>query len=211
MSVAVVDVASAIDAWVEATLAQLAPLEVVPARSAAERDAAFRLRARAVVECGWRAASAFPDGREHDADDADAIHLLAYDRAGGSLVGTIRLVPPAPGRRLPTERHFRLSVPVPSDVIDGGRLVVTPERRGARAHGVLMALFCGCWREGRARGFSRFLAVAPPGLAELYRQLGLTVTELGPAQDHWGEQRVPLLLGGDERTLAQPPERHAAR
>src|SRR4051812_45866490 len=99
------------DALATDVLARLAPLRYEVARTAAECEAAYRLRYRAIVERGWRTPADFPDGIERDAYDAEAIHILGWD--GAVPIATLRLVCPVLGRQLPTEAAFDLIVEPP--------------------------------------------------------------------------------------------------
>jgi Acetyltransferase (GNAT) domain len=108
--------AGELDRLAREILEGLAPLEFRPAATAAEVDETFRLRGAAVAERGWASAEATPGGRERDEHDAVAIPLVCLD--GGAVVGTMRLVPPAPGRLLPTERDFGLRIDPPGSAVD---------------------------------------------------------------------------------------------
>lgn len=137
---------------------------------------------------------------ESDAWDAEAVHIVVWD--GAELAGTVRLVPPAPGRRLPVEEVFELTIEPQGEVVDGGRLVVALAHRTGGAHKVLALLFARFWLEANGRGFRRIAAAAPPALVALYRRLGLDVQVLGPPRRHWGEKRSPLLIGASTSSFA---------
>src|SRR2546423_598038 len=85
----------------ERLLGAAAPMRVALAATEAERAAAYRLRYEQVVADGWAPRDALGPGAESDAYDADALHVVAWQ--GDAAAGTLRLVLPAPGRRLPVE------------------------------------------------------------------------------------------------------------
>src|SRR4051794_40412796 len=129
----------ALDRLSERLLAALPELRVVVASTAAEREAAYRLRYAQVVGEGWADRAALPSGLERDGYDADALHIGAW--RDSELAGTLRLVLPAPGRRLPVEADFDLDVEPRGAVAEAGRLVIAPEYRGDPAHRTWGALF----------------------------------------------------------------------
>jgi hypothetical protein len=117
-----------LDRRAELMLAALAPLQVERARPD-EIEATERMRYACAVEMGWVPPAEIVDGRERDEDDARAIVLVCRD--GAQIAGCMRVVPPAPGRLLPTERDFGVRASPPGSAADVGRLVVAPDRRGA--------------------------------------------------------------------------------
>ena len=175
------------DRVAEAAIAAV-PQRLATASSEAEREAAFRLRYRTVVEMGWAKPKDFPDGIERTDDDDDAIHVIAWD--GDELVGTARIVLPREARELPLEREFGLRAEAQD--VEVGRTVIVPRLRGATGHGLVVALYARCWQEMRQLGFTELISAVPPRLVELYRSLGFTVIELGEARVHWGEERLPV-------------------
>ena len=182
-----------LDGAAERILRGVAPL-VVERAADDEVAATHRMRYAAAVEMGWARAESMPDGMERDADDDRAVVLVCRDGTG--IAGSARLVVPAPGRPLPTERDFGLE-PL-EGATDLGRLVLGPEHRGMRSPVVIIGLFARAWLETRALGQRRIVASAPPGLVELYRTLGVRLTELGPPRRHRGVERVPVELAGVE-------------
>ncbi len=127
------DTLERLDGAAERILGGLAPLVVERARDD-EVPATHRARYAAAVEMGWAAAESMPDGMERDGDDDRAVVLVCRDGTG--IAGSARLVPPAPGRPLPTERDFDLHAG--GDATDLGRLVIGPEHRGMRSPVVIM-------------------------------------------------------------------------
>src|SRR6478609_8395082 len=98
----------ALDRLSERLLAMLPELRVAVASTDAEREGAYRLRYAQVVGHSWAEPAALPAGLERDAYDAAALHIGAW--RDGDLAGTVRLVLPAPGRRLPVEADFGLEI-----------------------------------------------------------------------------------------------------
>jgi N-acyl-L-homoserine lactone synthetase len=189
-----------LDRLAEEVLAGLAPLSFDLARSPQDVHAALRMRYECVTEMGWARPEDFPDGRERDAHDERASHILCRDRA--AVVGTLRLVPPRDGRPLPLEQEFGVRVEPPGEAVEAGRLVIAAEHRGGQGHPVLAGLFCRCWLEARELGYQRLVAAVPSKLIDLYRSLGLRVTALGAPRAHWGEERTPIEIAGREEAFA---------
>jgi N-acyl-L-homoserine lactone synthetase len=185
-----------LDSTARRILRGIAPLTVE--RTSAPEDvlAAQRLRFAAAVEMGWARPESMPDGIERDDDDDRAVVLVCRD--GARIAGCARLVVPMPGRPLPTERDFGLTADPEGTASDLGRLVVSPGHRGMRSPVVILGLLARGWLETRALGMRRILASAPPELIELYRTLGIRLTELGPPRRHRGAERVPVELAGVE-------------
>jgi N-acyl-L-homoserine lactone synthetase len=169
-------------------------LRVAVARTDAEREAAFRLRHEQVATWNGSASS----GLQRDAYDADALHVCAW--LAGALVGTMRVVLPAPDRPLPVEAAFGLTVEPRGAVAEAGRLVIAAAHRGDPAHTAWGALFARAWLEMRARDYAVLAGAATPRMVERLRGLGLPFEILAPARAYWGEDRHPVRLdpaGGD--------------
>jgi GNAT superfamily N-acetyltransferase len=181
------------DALARQILAELAPLVFWEADDESEREAAFRLRYRALAEMGLDVAAAFPDGRECDEFDASAVQIVGCE--GGALVATCRLVLPLPKRRLPMLAAYALPMDAATDLVEWGRVVVDPAYRGD-GHSVFMGLAARGWLSLRARGFSRAIAATPKRLVSLFDALGFAVTILGGPRVYWGEERYPILCDG---------------
>ena len=184
----------------ERALARLAPLRFELAETDDERDAVLRMRCECILAEGWRRPEDFPDGRERDADDDRAAFVVCRD--DDALAGSMRLVVPAPGRPLPAERAFGLRARPPGRVVEVGRLIVAPGARAGQSHRILGGLAARGWLEAARRGYDRTISTATPGLIELYRGLGLRVLVLGPAREHWGARRAPIMIEGDEDSFA---------
>jgi hypothetical protein len=110
-------------------ITRAAPVQLSRAECAAACESAYRLRCATVLEEGWATAADFPDGLERDEFDAEATHVLG--REGDRLIAVARLVFPAPGRPLPTERDFELSVQPAGEVVDIGHAIVVKDCRSA--------------------------------------------------------------------------------
>jgi hypothetical protein len=145
-----------------------------------------------VIAEGWVQPEELPDGREVDGYDDRSVQIAAWEEE--TLVGTGRVVLPAPGSRLPVEDAFDLEVEPRGRVVEIGRVLIAEGRRGDPAHAAWGALFARAWVEVRARGFVIMAGSASAGLVARYRALGLPFEILGPAQDYWGEERHPVRL-----------------
>jgi predicted GNAT family N-acyltransferase len=186
---------SALDDLARLLIARATPVRLEVARSPDAVRAAFELRYETVVEQGWGKPAAFPDGLEHDAYDAESVHVLGWD--GPTLVANARLVFPAPGRQLPTEAEFGLVVEPQHRVVDIGRAIVRKEYR-SNEHALFGALLAQCWIEVRRRGLQDLCGTAAGWRLERYRQFGLPLRIIGSARDYWGEARYPVFLSGQE-------------
>lgn len=170
-------------------LVRALPLRFGEIVAPADLEAAFRLRFLAIVEQGWGLPSDFPEELERDQDDDDARQLGGWD--GERLIATARLVFPAPGELLPTERAFELRVEPEGEVVDFGRLVVAQTHRGGSLR-VLSAMLAQAWIVVRGHGFSRFCAADSPAMIRLYRRMGFDIEQLGPGRRYWREERYPV-------------------
>jgi len=187
----------ALDALAHDLLRSIADLDFRVATSAAEIDAALRLRYEAVIENGWADPADYPDGRESDADDARATQIVCLD--GARVVGCLRLVRRMPETLLPTERDFDLRLPPEEEVADAGRIVVAPSHRGVVGQLVLTGLVARGWLEARSWGVTRIVGAAEARTTGRYEELGLRIAVLGPGRTYWGEQRQPIEIVGANR------------
>jgi len=195
---------SAADSFTRRLLARDQMLRFAVARTEEDRDAAFRLRNDVAVEAGWIAPDAFPDGRERDDFDEEAVHILGWD--GDVAAAAARLVFPAPGRKLPMEELFEMDVEPRGAFVELGRQSVHPRYRRPD-HAYFMSLMASAWLHTRARGFHVLGGLSSAPMLERFRRIGLRVTVLGAPRLHWAEQRypirfdvlenVPLLRNGD--------------
>jgi N-acyl-L-homoserine lactone synthetase len=186
------DGVAALDRLAERLLRGARAVSVDVARTPADREAVYRLRYEQVVADGWAPPAELPDGAERDAYDAGAIQIAAWD--ADTLVGTLRLVPPVAGRRLPVEAAFDLDIEPRGAVVEVGRLVIARAYRRDPAHRVWGALFGRAWLSTRARGFTVLAGAASPRMVAQLRALGLPFEVLAPARRHWGEDRHPVRL-----------------
>jgi hypothetical protein len=184
-----------LDALATVLLVRAAPVQFDRAASRAEQEAAYRLRYDTVVEEGWATAADYPDGLERDEFDERAVHVLG--RLGDRLIAVARLAFPEPGRLLPTEREFELTMEPADGVVDIGRAIIVRHYRSAE-HTLLGALLARCWLEIRARGFQNLCGAASGPRLERYQQFGLPLRILGPSRRYWGEDRYPVFLNGHE-------------
>jgi N-acyl-L-homoserine lactone synthetase len=192
----------ALDRLSEALLAaaEAGGVRVAIAQAQNSLDAIHRLRHQQVVQNGWTQPDDLPAGIERDEHDAAALQVGAW--IGETLAGAMRLVLPAPARRLPVEEAFDLEVEPRGAVVEAGRLVIAPEHRGDPSHRIWGALFARAWLTMRSRGFSLLCGAASPAMVERLRALGLPFEVIGPVRRYWGEGRVPVRLdpaGGDPR------------
>jgi hypothetical protein len=155
-------------------------LRLAVADSPAELIAVHRLRYRDVTERGLAQPGEHPDGLERDAYDARALQVCAWD--GDVLAGTVRLVLPVPGKRLPTEEAFDLTVESAGEVVDIGRVLVSPRLGADAAQRAWGGLFAQAWFETRARGYTGMTSAASAPRIERYRALGVVFDILGPAR-----------------------------
>ena len=158
-----------------------AGVELGVADSPSDLIAAHRLRYRDASERGRSTAEGDRDGLERDAYDTRALQICAWD--GDTLVGTLRLVLPMPGKRLPVEEAFDLAVEPAGEVVDVGPAVMAPGLGSERARQVADGLVAQAWFETRARGYLVMAAIASSRLAERYRALGLDVEVIGRLGD----------------------------
>jgi N-acyl-L-homoserine lactone synthetase len=179
------------DAFAANALCRIAPLTFGVARTWADLQSVYRLRYEVVIHQGWGRIENFPDGLERDAFDEQAIHVVGWDC--GKLIGTTRLVAPAPGLRLPTEAAFDLDIASRGPVIDMGRTCREPGRTDI-GHRIFWGLLSQAWLELRARGFTEICGIFSPAVKRLYQRMGFRVELLGPPRPYWGEDRHPVLV-----------------
>jgi hypothetical protein len=180
-----------VDRLTRQIIAAAAPVRFGIARTAAEREAAFRLRFRVALAAGWAQPGDFAGGLERDAYDDAAIHILAWE--DDALVGTTRLVLPTDGRPLPTEEAFGVSIAARGRVADVGRICHAPGYRDLR-YRVLRGLFSQAWIELRARGCQEVCAAMKGSMLRVCRSMGVGSTILGAARHYWGAPRYPVLI-----------------
>jgi N-acyl-L-homoserine lactone synthetase len=180
-------------------LSWLSPLRFDEAASESERREAYRLRYRAVVECGMDTADRFPDGLESDEHDAAAVQVVGWD--GDQAVATCRLVFEQSGRPFPLETEFDLTLPSRERTVEWGRVAIDSGRRG-EGHRLMMGLAARGWMAMEARGATVAIGVTPERLVAFLSTLGFPLTVLGPPRMYWGEERVPVQCEGARAVVA---------
>jgi N-acyl-L-homoserine lactone synthetase len=168
------------------------------ATNPADIEVAQRLRGHAVLEQGWADEHELIDGRETDADDSRATHILAT--LDGSPIGTCRLIYPEKGRLLPMEQasdHVR----VPQVAVEVGRIVVISPTTGTPPS-VTAGLIASAWLELRVHGYQRICGTVSAPMLRLFRRLGFLVHVVGPQVHALGEVRYPILFEPDPQAAA---------
>jgi len=155
-------------------------LRLAVADSPAELIAVHRLRYRDVSERGVARPAEHRDGLERDAYDSRALQICAWE--GDVLMGTVRLVLPVPGKRLPTEEAFDLTVEPAGEIVDVGRVLTSPRLGADAAQRAWGGLFAQAWFETRARGYTGMTSTASARRIERFRALGVVFDILGPAR-----------------------------
>ena len=191
--------------------------EVVPADSDDRLDEAYRLRYQVYcVENPFENADEHLDGREVDEYDDRSVHSLLIHRSTGAVAGTVRLILPEVGKRLPithTCRHPILSnlrLMPPEGTAEISRFAVSKQfrRRATDKLGVDQALVeRRAGLDGKDRrviahitlglmkaivqmswkhGITHWTAVMEPALLRLIARLGLKFNPLGPVVEYHG-------------------------
>ena len=183
-------------------LARAAPVRFSIASSAAEREATYRLRYRAIVERGWKQPEELPGGIERDEWDDSALHVAAWD--GEVAVGSFRLIFPEPGRPLPVEAAFGVVIAPAGQAVELGRITVAREASETQHH-IFMGLLGSSWQHIRMRGYVYLTSDMNAAMLRLYGSLGLRLIRQGPPRPYWGERRFPGLcdIPGSAATLAR--------
>jgi hypothetical protein len=165
----------------------------------AERDVAYRLRYRAVIDQGWAPESAFPDGRDRDGYDDGAVHVIGWD--GDTAVATGRLV--LPPRPLPTEEVCGLAIEPRGRVVDVGRMTVAGQHQST-GHAAFLALLARLYLEVRARGYTVACGMMSARARSLMRLLGVQIEVLGDERPYCGDPRAPVrfTVAGSSESLA---------
>jgi len=199
-----------LDALVTRMLSR-SPFDYRVAAGDAEREIAYRLRGRAVVERGWCAPGDLPGGMERDGFDDHAVHVIGWD--GDTAMSTGRVVLP-PG--LPTEEACGIVVEPRGAVVDVGRMCVAGSHQSLE-HAALIGLMCRLYLAMRGHGFRVACGMMSPPARALMGLFGLRLEILGPERTYWNESRAPVrfsltsatrLVAGARGQLADP---HAAR
>jgi len=191
--------------------------EIVPADTAERLDAAYRLRYQVYcVENPFENADEHLDERERDQYDPHSVHSLLIHRSTGAVAGTVRLVLPQAGKRLPithTCEHPVLENPQtlpPESTAEISRFAVSKQfrRRATDKLGVdyalverppdadgfdrrviphiTLGLMKAIVRMSWERGITHWCAVMEPALLRLIGRLGLEFQPMGPLVNYHG-------------------------
>ena len=180
-----------IDAAIGYMLRYLAPVEFRLARTPAEREAAYRLRYRAVIERGWQPPVELRDELECEAVDEDAAHLIGW--RDGHAIANSRITCPTLGQPLPIELLLGTEVHPVGAVVQIDRLCVDrvhSDRRGE----LLLGMVCATWQLVHRWGFRYISGFFSPSMIRLFRGFGLEAIPLSPARFYWGEERYPVII-----------------
>lgn len=178
---------------VVARMLSSSPFEYRLAANERERDVAYRLRGRVVLDRGWLTADELPDGRERDVYDERAVHVLGWD--GEAPICTGRLVLPP---NLPTEELCGIVIEPSGDVVDVGRMCVASSHQSLE-HAAFIGLMCRLYLQMRAHGFAVACGMMSAPARLLVAHLGLRLELLGEERVYWNEPRAPVrfsLLSG---------------
>lgn len=200
------DVYARVDRFVTFLIDRAAPLRFARATSNAERTAIFRMRYEVVIASKWALPQDLPDGVERDEYDNDAIQIAGWD--GDALACAARLVLPNPARPQPVEAEFGIVLEPRGQVIDCGRVIVSPRYR-SQGHRILWGLLGQVWREMRAEGFDRVCGIFSEPIIALYEQMGFGVRVLAAGKVFWNQERFPVML--DVMNSIDEMERKAAK
>lgn len=193
-----------IDAIAAALVDRARPTTYRLAIDAADLEVAQRLRGRAILEQGWARPGELTEGRENDADDTRAVHILAT--LDGQAIGTCRLIYPEEGRLLPMEQASD-KIRVPRVAVEVGRVVVIHAVAGAQ-RSVMAGLIAAAWQELRSHGYQRICGTMSAPMLRLFRRLGFLVHVVGPQVRTFGEDRYPILFEPDPEAAAAAATRH---
>ena len=189
------DTLAVVDTLCRQAVDAVLPIRFRLAASDGDRVASYRLRYEVVMDEGWSRPEAFPDRLERDAFDDEAAHVQGWH--GDRLVATSRLVFPRPGKPLPTEEAFDLTIEPSGLAVDVSRMIVAREVAGP-AHRLFGALLARSWLEVRSRGHTVACGAFTASMIRLIQLLGFTVHTLGPPKEYWGAERRAILVDVSE-------------
>jgi N-acyl-L-homoserine lactone synthetase len=167
--------------------------EISVASTWERREAAYRLRHQ--VYCTERGYEAGEGGREMDRFDVRAEHLLLTQRSTGRVVGTVRVVAPAPhgpDADLPMQRLCGPDVlrTLPrASTGEVSRFAISKDLRDAGCAGnaiLRLGLLKGVLRLSDGMGLTHWCAVMEHTLLRLLRASSIHFEALGPAVEHRG-------------------------
>jgi N-acyl-L-homoserine lactone synthetase len=191
------DTAASWDARAVDWLARAPEVRFREASDDGERDAYYRLRADVILEQGWASPDELAGGREFDAYDKGATHLLGW--VDDQLVAGMRIVFPTPGLLLPTEDVFAMRVLPAGRVVNVDRVAVAAQHRSGRDMRLFRAMLGAYWLRIRADGYVTSVGIMSAILVRVYRRLGFEARVLGKSRTYWGETRYPVRLSPGER------------
>jgi hypothetical protein len=168
-------------------LLRASPFRYSIAETEVEREIAFRLRYRAVVEQGWLVPADGVSEVEQDEYDVRAIHIVGWD--GVTPIATGRIVlPPSP---LPTEAACAIVVAPQGQVADVGRMVIVRSHQDNQ-HGAFVGLLASLYSEVRRQGYTVGCGMMAANVRMLMRILGIELEVLGDERPYWNELRAPV-------------------
>jgi N-acyl amino acid synthase of PEP-CTERM/exosortase system len=212
----------------ERPIADLRGMQVLIARTDADRDRSYRLRYQVYcIENDFEPASHYPDGRETDLYDQQSVHGLLIYRDTEAVAGTARLILPRrknADQPLPTPQICAPQIlaahshRIPADsTAELSRFAISKSSRphnptGTVSLGIVSTLSLGLMRGvvamASANGITHLYALMEPALLRMLRGLGIHFEKLGPVVDYHGRRQpcfcdLNLLLG---TTLLERPD-----
>ncbi len=169
-------------------------LDFGAARTDAERRAAYELRCAAIVESRWQARDTYPEGVEYDADDVDAIHLVA--RLDREVVATMRLIVDRSRVESLLRAHGLDRLFGAEDTMFAGRLTVARPFR-ARSRELTVGLYAELIGIAADRGLRRAISFLAENAVRFYQAQGMPLKLVGPPREDTGVQRRPAVFDID--------------
>ena len=178
------------------------------------------------VENSYEDPACFPDGREHDEFDNNAIQGLLFDKTIQSIAGTVRLILPRPGKlgqRLPIQTLCQHHLLLDERLLAGNsaeisRFAISKEYRcracsQLRCNGsdrsirsaaadeqllvnIALGLIKGIVQMSATHGITEIFAVMEPALLRLLGRFAIYFSTLGPLVKYHG-MRQPCYLNRD--------------
>jgi N-acyl-L-homoserine lactone synthetase len=152
------------------------------------------LRLRYQVYCLEKGYEPGINGRETDAFDENARHVLLIHRASGEAVGTVRVIPPSDTDgldSLPMTAHCApgLLSGLPARTTgEISRFAISKQRRLTCGAGTMIrhGLMQGIFRVSRELGLTHWCAVMEPMLLRLQKRSAIYFEHLGPLIEYHG-------------------------
>lgn len=161
------------------------------AESEADRRAAYRLRYDAIVESRWHEPDAFPDGTEHDANDEQAVHLVAW--LDGAIIATMRLIVERSAVENLLREHGLDRLYRAEDTMFAGRLTVARPHR-SRSREVTVGLYSKLIGVAAERGIRRAISFLAENAVRFYRKQGFPLKLVGSPREDTGVLRHPAVF-----------------